>query len=419
MAYVKMVKTVNSLNGMPYLSQLLDNKIMDSADTVIGRLEDILVMPKPNEYVPLEFLVVKVKGKKEFDYIPYEYVETFTSNEISLKFLAKKIPFQKTVDEKFLHLRKHVFDQQIVDLSGARVVRVNDLRIGNFSGEMCVLGIDVSTKGLLRRLKIEWLDLFDLLKVHLIDWREAQPLQGSLKLDKVVENLQHLHPADLANIIEDLNMKHRNNLVQSLGAQNAANVFEEVTPELQKILIKHWGPRKSSRILSQVSAEEIADLMKTLPEDEAQTFISYLKDNKAKNVKTLIEYEDDTAGGLMTTDFVSAHLDWTIVRAINEVKKLSNTLRSIVYIYVIDDKGIFCGPVSMRTLLISSHRKKLSSLVKDFSISSVLHPEYKLDKIIEIMTKYDLYTSAVVDENNKLLGVVSIDDIMRHLFPHA
>jgi len=404
---------------MPYLSQLLDNKIMDSADTVIGRLEDIIVMPKSGEYVPLEFLVVKIKGNKDFDYIPYKYVETFTSNEISLKFLAKKIPFQKVVDDKFLRLRKHVFDQQIVDLSGARVVRVNDLRIGNFSGEMCVLGIDVSTKGLLRRLKMEWLDAFDLLRVHLIDWREAQPLKGTLKLDIVSEHLKHLHPADLANIIEDLGMNHRNNLVQSLEAQNAANVFEEVTPELQKILIKHWGPKKSSRILSQVSAEEIADLMKTLPEDEAQTFISYLKDNKAKNVKTLIEYENDTAGGLMSTDFVLAHMDWSVAKAVHEVKRLSHTLRSIVYVYVIDDKGVFCGPVSMRNLLVSSPRKKLESLVKDFSISSVLHPEYKLDKIIEVMTKYDLYTSAVVDENNKLLGVVSIDDIMRHLFPHA
>lgn len=404
---------------MPYLSQLLDNKIMDSADTVIGRLEDILVMPKAGEYVPLEFLVVKIKGKKDFDYIPYEFVETFTSNEISLKFLTKKIPFQKVVDEKFLRLRKHVFDQQIVDLSGARVVRVNDLRIGNFDGDMCILGIDVSTKGLLRRLKMEWLDFFDVLKVHLIDWREAQPLQGSLKLDTVTDNLKHLHPADLANIIEDLNMNHRNNLVQSLGAQNAANVFEEVTPELQKILIKHWGPKKSSRILSQVSSDEIVDLMRTLPENEAHTFISYLKDTKVAKIEKLREYPDDTAGGLMTLDFINAKLDWTVSKTIKEIKKLSKTLRSIIYIYVTDENGVFCGPVSLRTLIISSPRKKLKNLVKDFSMNAVLKGDFKLDKIIEIMTKYNLYTCAVIDENNKLLGIVSIDDVMRSLFPHA
>lgn len=404
---------------MPYISQLLDNRIRDAADTLIGRLEDILVNPISGIYAPLEFLVVKIKGRKDFDYIPFEYVETFTQNEITLKFLAKKIPFQKAVADHFLFLKRDVMDQQIVDLSGARVVRVNDLRVGNFEKEMCVLGIDVSTKGLLRRMNMTWLDFFDVLKVHLIDWRDAQPLHKSLQLHTISQNLVKLHPADLANIIEDLSLKHESRIVQSLEPRNAASVFEEVTPELQKILVKHWGPKKSSSILSQVSSEEIADLMKTLPKDEAAVFISYLKDNKAKYVEQLINYPNDTAGGLMSPHFIHAKPDWTVAQTIDEIKKHSESLRSILYVYVVDDNGIFCGPISLRNLIISNANKKLREFLKGSSFSGVLHPNHKMEKIIEIMTKYDLYTVAVIDDKKKLLGIVSIDDIMRHLFPHS
>ena len=404
---------------MLYVSQLLDNKILDAADTVIGKLEDVLVNPIPNAYTPLEFLVVKLKGKKDLDYIPFEYVETFTRNEISLKFLTKKIPFQKAVADNFLFLKRDVLDQQIVDLSGARVVRVNDLRLGNFGKEMCVLGIDVSTRGLLRRINMAWLDVFDVLKVHLIDWRDAQPLHRSLQLHTIAQNLVKLHPADLANIIEDLSLKHESRIVQSLEPQNAANVFEEVTPELQRILVKHWGPKKSSQILSQVSSEEIADLMKTLPKDEAEIFISYLKDNKAKNVDQLMDYPDDTAGGLMSPHFISARPEWTVAKTIEEIKKQSKSLRSVLYVYITDDNGIFLGPVSLRSLIVSSPTKKIRDFIKGFSLKGVLHPDHKMKKIIEIMTKYDLYTVAVIDDKKKLLGIISIDDIMRHLFPHS
>ncbi|MFA6992245.1 MAG: CBS domain-containing protein [Candidatus Gracilibacteria bacterium] len=401
------------------MSQLLDGKIKDSSDTVIGKLIDVLIFPKTGDYNPLEFLVVKTKRSKSLDYIPFEYVETFSGNVIILKFLASKIPFQKSVSEEFIYLKKHVLDQQIVDIAGARVVRVNDLRIGYFEKQVCVLGIDVSTKGLMRRMGIEWMDFADILKVNLLDWRDAQPIHGSLKLSKGIEKLQKLHPADLANIIEDLNMKHRSKIVDSLDVQDAANVFEEVTPELQKLMIKHWGPKYSSKILSQVSAEEIVDLMKQLPKDEARLFISYLKDSKIKNIQNLIIYPDDTAGGLMSPNFIKGNPDWTVGHAMQEIKKSSKDLRSIFYIYMTDKTDKFCGIVSLRGLLTANHSEKLRKIMKKVSLHTVLKPDFKIEKVIEVMTKYDLFTAAVVDDNKRLVGIVSIDDVMRHLFPHA
>lgn len=402
---------------MPYLSQLLNSKVTDSSDKVIGRLKEILVRPNSGEYSPLEFLKIKVSGQKEPVYIPYEYVENFSKEEISLKTLFKKVPNQKELSGNIIGLVYEVLDQQIVDVSGARVVRVNDLRIGDFEGKMSVLGIDISTKGLLRRLGFGLANLFPFLNVHLIDWREAHLVRGLLKLETAAKKLNKLHPADLANIIEDLSVKHGSKLVSSLSAEAAAKVLEEVDPNLQKILVKYLGPVKAADILAKMSIEEIVDLMKTLPTREAQQFLARLNKTRLDKIERLIHYDNDTAGGLMMIDCFTARPDWTVKKVIEKIEKAPD--RSILYVYVTDEDGTFHGSVSLRWLLISSSDKKIGDLIKALPPNSTLKPNNGVNEVINLMTKYDLYTAAVLDDNNKLVGIVGIDDVMRHLVPDA
>lgn len=404
---------------MPYLSQLLDSKIKDSADAVVGKLKDILVVSKQGQYVPLKFLVVQLKKHKKLSYVPYDFVENFSNKEITFNTLLRKIPARDSVPGHYLFLKRDVLDQQIVDMAGVRVVRVNDLRIGNFEGEMCVLGIDISTKGLMRRIGVEWLDFFDVLDVNLIDWRQMQPLHGGLKLDTISKNLNRLHPADLANIVEDLSVRHGEKLVTSLDAESAAKVLEEVDPNLQRILLKHLEPEEVSRIFSEMSLEEVVDLIKMMPKGDARELLSYLKGSRLKKVQKLIKYDDDTAGGLMMVEFVGVRPNWTVGKVIDNIRKAAETIRSVLYVYVTDEDGVFLGAVSLRWLLISPRNKKISELVKNFPEGSTLRVDQSVEEIMEVMTKYDLYTAAVIDKGKKLVGVVTIDDIMRHLVPNA
>lgn len=404
---------------MPYISNVIGSSVMDSADNIIGRLKDVLIMPKVGEYASLRYLMVKEKKHKKMVYIPYEYVETFSHEEISLKTVFRKIPVRESPVHGSVFLKEDILDKQIVDMKGARVVRVNDLRIGDFGGEMCILGIDISTRGLLRRLGLGWIDLFDLLKVHLIDWREAQPVHRTLKLDKVADNLKKLHPADLANIIEDLSIKHGSKLMKSLDAKAAAKVLEEVEPDLQKILVKYLGPQQAADILGQMSIEEIVDLMKMLTKGEAKRFLSHMQNGKMKNiVEKLLVYPDDTAGGLMTVDYMSVRPNWTVAKVIEEVKNLK-AKNFLLYVYVTDENGYFYGVVSLRWLLISSPDIKMKQLLKKISSHTVLRVNQEIDEIIEIMTRYNLFTAVVLDDKKKMVGVVAIDDVMRHLFPNA
>lgn len=405
---------------MPYLSELLNHKVKDSADEVVGRLKDILISSKASEYQPLEFLVVENKETGDNILIPYSLVGNFSRRFIFLKAPIKKIPVTpEAADGGWVYLNRDVMDEQIVDVAGARLVRVNDLRLNIFKDKMSVVGIDVSTKGLLRRLGLDWLDFGDWLKVNLIDWRHTQPVRGILKLDTAAKNLNKLHPADLANVIEDLNVKAGSQLVVSLDAKSAAKVLEEVDPHLQKVLVKYLGPEKMSSILGQMSTDEIVDLLRTMTKEEARIFLSYLQNQKAKKIEKLIKYEDDTAGGLMTAEFIRVRPEWTVEQVIAEIKKHSANLRSIIYVYVLEDDDKFLGTVSLRWLLVSDPHKLVKDLVKHVPHTSVLNADQDIEEVIKVMTKYDLYTAAVLDKEHHMLGVVTIDDVMRHLAPQA
>ena len=404
---------------MPYISELLNNTITDSSDDSVGKLQDILISPKADSFAPLEFLVVKAKDGIKF--VPYEFVANFNSSEISLKNLFNKATQNELPKGQFVYLKKEVLDKQIVDVAGTRVVRVNDLRIGNFENKVCVLGIDSSFKGLLRRLGLAGSFLGKPFTVSLIDWRQATLVDSKkgLELNTAAEDLRHLHPADLANIVEDLDVKYGSSLLAALDSREAAKVLEEVNPALQTILIKYLGPESAGKIMSQMSSDELVDLVKTFSSEESSEFLSQVAGLKAQSVSRLLAYPDNTAGGLMTVDYVSCPPETTVQQATETIKKLSDGFRSIMYIYVVDAQGNFYGVVSLRRIIIADKDTTMGQLAKRFSKASVLKTGDKIERIMQLMTKYNLYSAAVLDKEKKLVGVVTIDDIMRQLFPRA
>ena len=406
---------------MPYISELLDNKIYDSSDAAVGRLQDILITPKEAAFAPLEYLVIKTKSR-ETKFVPYELVANFDRSQISLKNLFNKVALaQLPQSHPFVYLKKEILDRQIVDVAGTRVVRVNDLRISVFENKMCVVGIDPSFRGLLRRLGLEWTYLASPFQVNLIDWRQAKLLQGSmpLQLNTAEDQLGRLHPADLANIVEDLDIKQGSSLLASLDSADAAKVLEEVDPRLQTLLVKYLGPEQSGKILGKMSSDEFVDLLKTLSSQESREFLANVNGGKASNLQKLISYPDNTAGGLMTVDFVSARPSWAVARTVEEIRKQSDKMRSIVHVYITEDDGSFKGIISVRRLLLARPDALMTDLAKQFPKHSSLKPGDSIEKIIKLMTKYNLYTAAVLDRDKKLAGVVTIDDVMRQLFPSA
>lgn len=404
---------------MAYLSELLRTKVYDSSDKMVGRLTDILVQPEAGAYAPLKFLLVESKRYDPPLCIPYDFVATMGREEITLKNLLTNIP-QQLPEGVFTYLNKDIMDDQIVDLDGARVVRVNDLKIGLFENMMSVLGIDVSFKGLMRRLGCSWLDFFNAFKIHLIDWRKARPVKGTVQVNMVAKDLVRLHPADLANIIEDLTIKQGSTLVDALDSKAAAQVMEEVDPEIQRMIINYLGPERAADIVESMSIDEAVDLLQMLPKSGAKRFLSFLQGAKSKKVEKLISYPTNTAGGLMTTDYLAARPSWSVGESIEEIRKVSPNMHSLLYVYVTEEDGTFLGTTSLRTLLITAPEKKLKDVMKRAPKTSILRVYNDINTVIGIMTKYNLYTAAVLEqEGDKMVGMVTIDDVMRHLVPNA
>lgn len=403
---------------MLYLSQLLKTKVTDSSEKVIGRLVDIAIKPQEGQYAPLLFLAVRQRFSRHAFYIPMSSVAAMAASEISLRIRAEKIPATAS-GKDCVWLVKDIFDEQIVDVEGARVVRVNDLKLGLVDDVWSLFGIDVSMSGLLRRLKMSWLDVFHWLEPTFIDWRKAQRVKGALRVDTLSNDLIRLHPADLANIVEDLSTKHGTRLVGSLDDATAAKVLEELEPRLQKILVDRLGPDRAADILAKMSTDEVTDLIQMLSPQEAEIVLAKLPNRKLTSVSELLRYEDDTAGGLMTTDLVQVKPDWSAEQALGEIKKHSDSMRSVLYVYVVDEAGIFQGAVSLRRLVFADARVKVDDLIIRDHPYATLRPEHSIKDVVRIMTKYDLYTAAVLDDKNKLLGMVTIDDVMRFLHPEA
>lgn len=401
---------------MIFFSSLLGTTVVDRAGQKLGKLEDIALSIQMGEYDPLLYLVVKKSKKTEW--ISYDYVENLGKENIHLKTLSERI--QRTPpDDKLNLLRRDVLDQQIIDVVGARVVRVNDLQFSITDRGMSVVGIDISAKGLLRRLGIEGLDIFDHFLVKLIDWRGAYVIKGAVQVQSASEQLVGLHPADLANIIEDLSIKKGGRLIQSLDKPTAARVLQEIDPKIQKVLVDWLGPERAAKIGEHMSIDDFVDMVQSLPRERATELVSYIQNGRAKSLQNLLHYQDDTAGGLMNTDFISVGPELTVEEATDRVRKLSDAFRSIYYLYVTDTDGILKGVVSLRRLMIAESREPLRDIMKNAKRLPVLNPYQSLDEVATLMTKYDLNSMAVVEKNKKMLGVVTIDDVMRAIFPKA
>jgi Mg/Co/Ni transporter MgtE len=323
--------------------------------------------------------------------------------------------------EDIISLKESVLDKQIVDLAGMRVVRVNDLEFGRVGQLMCLVAIDISTRGLLRRLGLRGGPISNLFKPNFLEWKDIRLMDNKIRLSTDAQELVKLHPADIANIVEKMNVKQGSIFLQALDQNVAARVLEEIQPDIKKILVKSLGPERTAALMGKMSVDELVDLIQLLPGRESRELISKLPvDSKIQKVRKILEYDEDTAGGLMTTEYVSAHPETVIEKVIENIRSISHLHHSIQFIYVLDDTGKFMGVVSLRNLVVSDRQKKIKDIMrKPNRRLPTMTVDQSVENIAALMTKYNLLSVAVLDKDKKLVGVVTVDDVMRHLVPKA
>lgn len=408
---------LSSTCRMIFFSQLLRVPIIDNKQETIGRLQDVVVKAHDGEFPKVHGVLFK--DGKHLSFIPYPYIETLSRGEITLnKSNCWKVDYEVANDE-FL-LSRDVLDQQIFDVKGIRVVRVNDLQMVKIDDCFSVVGIDISNKALLRRLGLSNFLFFSGMESKYIDWHNVSLVKGpvgSLQLKTTHEKLQKLHPADIANLIENLTLPESTSLVQSFDKETAAEVLGEVDPEYKDTLLEHINPKSLANIMEEMPTDEAVDVLKDLSEHKRMQVFRRLGVRKAKTLHKLSGYKDDIAGGLMTSEFMTINKDSTVDETIKAIRKASDDFRSIYHVFVIDDDKHLLGVVSIRTLLLSTPKQKIIDLMSKVVKTLRLHT--KSEDIARLMTKYDLLSMAVVDKQKIIRGIVTVDDILRLLIPDA
>lgn len=402
---------------MWFFSNILGAKVKDQADQAVGEVYDAIIKITENNYPPVLGVIVNVKGGSR-KFIKSADVENFGKNYLTLKTSLAESAGEIPQDTGLILLRDTVLDRQIVDLAGVRVVRVNDLQFGMVKSAMCLMALDIGKLGILRRLGLSGLNLFNFLQPELLEWKNVRLLGDKLQLSMGAKELVKLHPADIANIIEKLNLNQGSELLESLDKKTAARVLEELEPELQRILVESLGPERAANVMQKMSIDELADLIQMLPDRKSKEIMENLPSDSTSNVKKILEYDEDTAGGLMTTEYVSVFPNTTVKEVVEQIRKSYQIHRGIYLVYVVDQKGEFEGVVSLRKLLISEYSQTMDSLM-DSEKKPTATANQNVLEVASLMTKYNLTSVAVTDESKKLLGVITVDDVMRHFVPHA
>ncbi|MEI6149453.1 MAG: CBS domain-containing protein [bacterium] len=320
--------------------------------------------------------------------------------------------------------RRDVLDDQVVDISGAQVLRVNDVHL-IYSANTLIFGhVEVGLLGILRRLRFEktvnfltqW--LFDYtVKDSFVTWRHIQVMSpggvpGGLRVDKLSDRLADIHPAELADILEQLGVKDRQALFNSMSVETAADALEEVNSEFQRTLVSHGEPGRVADILEEMPPDEAAEVLRDLGPD-AQNIINRMDDESASEVQTLLSHKEESAGGVIDSSCIEAQPGDTVASILERIPKLTDTVEVYNLIYIIDETRTLKGVLSLRELFRAPPTASLESLISHELIT--VNPETRLKDVAREFAKYGFQAVPVVSAEGKFQGVVRYDSVLSHL----
>ncbi|MBE3583970.1 MAG: CBS domain-containing protein [Limnochordaceae bacterium] len=412
-----------------HASRLLAKTVIDAKGRKLGRVVEIYVQLDKDELPPVVALEVRSRRHPDLPsplYIPWRTVQVLVRQYLSLTVPAEALSKAAPVapEASWLPIRRTLFDKQIVDLNGLRVVRVNDLKFNEVGGGLRLVAVDVGLRGLLRRLGLRPLVHWAEARLHLslpdtlIRWQDVQRIElegdGRLHLGVPYERLARLRPADLADILEALHTRERTAVLGALTPAIAAETLTEVEPEAREQILARLTPERVLSLLESLPADEAADILSQLRADRAAALLGAMKPEQGEQVRSFLEYEEDTAGRLMSREFIFFPQTQTADETIAALRQLKPPANSTYYLYVVDQAGHLLGTVSLRDLVVAAPSCRLEEIMRTKVIA--VHVDDDRQTVGEMLAKYDLLALPVLDEDERLVGVVSLPEHADEIF---
>jgi CBS domain-containing protein len=401
-----------------YLSEFVGRPLVSPGGSSYGKIVDFLVEKPDDTFPKIDGLIVKTKNGMRYAPIADVIgVEAKGPLQLRAEPTAEPVP-----EREALYLIRDLFDKQIVDVDGRKVVRINDLEVANTGGTMRVVAADIGLSGLLRRLGADRIapTLVERVPRTLIAWDNVAPISdvnpAQVHLSVSGARLSRLHPSELADIISELSAKDASRVVRSLDDETAADAFEHLDSDVQLSIMDDLGVERAADIVEEMDSDDAADLLGELDEKRRTELLAKMEDREyAGELSELVEYEPDTAGGLMTTDYVWIYPHRTTAATIAKLREIAPESEFIYYLYVTDHNRRLLGVLSLRTLLLALPTAFINKLMDDDVIS--VSPDASAEDTASTIARYDMLAVPVLDEHGRMLGIVTVDDAIDAIMP--
>jgi CBS domain-containing protein/sporulation protein YlmC with PRC-barrel domain len=402
-----------------YFTELLGMPVFDLKGRRIGRVKDAALVPLVHASRIDRFLI---GAGDAWLTVRYDQIRSvLVGYGISLSD-EQVVPYHD--DEYMLRIARDLLDQQIIDVNGRKVVRVNDLTLGIQRAEardaINVLEVDVGLRSIVRRLfqgamPARWIrQLQSPIPPNSIRWEfcnvvEPDPLRR-LRLNISYTGLEEMHPADLADIVEDLSPAEREAIFETIDSEAAAEALSEIDPKMQASILESLEPEKAADIVEEMSPDEAAGALSELEDETAEEILEEMDAADTSEVRELLEFDDNTAGGMMNTEYVSLHENASVTDALSALRGNEDLLENLNTLFLVDADGRLAAAVPLARLFIAAGASLLKELASESLI--VVSVDERQDRVTETFDKYNLLTLPVVDEDGKLTGVITADDVI-------
>jgi len=404
------------------LTLLEGTPVVDAAGQMRGRVADVVVGTGQDAGRVLSLVVKSARGREYVD------VQALSLTEAGgLMMAAGTEPLPASQNENALLLRQDLLDRQIIDVYGRKVVRVNDVDLRWQAVErgipLQVTQVEVGLRGATRRMLKGLLPaarvaaIANRVPAKVIPWEfvdviEVDPARrGKMKIEH--ERLAQMHPADIADILEELAPAEREAVFQTLDEEVAAEALEEVEPKLQRSLISSLDSEGAADIVEEMDPDAAADLLADLPEAHSDAILDSMEPEERQEVEELLEFREDSAAGYMTTDFVAVSHEGSVSEAVEALRKFEGDPETVSEVYLIDEHRALKGSVPLLRLMLAQPGSQLKDLTEGQAIHCRVDTDE--DEVAELFDKYNLRTLPVVNSGDKLVGIVEADDVITFL----
>ncbi len=405
------------------LSELIGASVYDpSGTTPVGKVREVAVVPQDDPHRVAAFVVKTRHGER--------LLAMKAVNEVNGGVRADTLsegwtPFGS--GEGMLLLERDLLDQQIIDVHGRKVVRVNDIDIHEELGHDHIIlklsAVDVGARGAIRRLlkgvvpAVALRTMMAKVPPRLIPWEfvdliETDPARR-VKLKIALEGLSKLHPADIADIVEDLAPAEREAIFETIDEEVAAQTLEELDPKMQVSVLSSLDSDRAADIVEEMDPDAAADVLGDMPPDATQEILTEMQPEERAEVAELMTFEEDTAAGRMTTDYMALKANAKVADAIELLRNFEGGLESVSTIYIVGDGEKLLGHVPLAKIVLATPDTPLMLLSTRHM--PTIHPGADEKEVAEIFDKYNLLTLPVIDEEGTLTGVITADDVINML----